>query len=148
MLMDFHRSVTHLKQERGWDKNWHVEDSLCQKLHKHIFKKKKKLIWTYETASYYRLFSSFNPVNCRKPSFTSGSILSCFLFYSYTHWWTPEVIKHLPLPYDEGRYTVSLLIFILMYFVIIPKWAQSIKFFAYNFLLESNECLFSIICCC
>lgn len=28
----------------------------------------------------------------------------CLVFlYSYTYWWTTGVLKHLPLPFDEGR---------------------------------------------
>lgn len=46
--------------------------------------------------------------------FTFGP--SCpFYFCSYTYWWTPEVIKHLPLPYDEGEY---LLLFQVLYHVL------------------------------
>lgn len=29
--------------------------------------------------------------------------------YSYTYWWTTGVLKHLPLPFDEGRNYVLLL---------------------------------------
>lgn len=47
--------------------------------------------------------SNFDVLSCRKSAFTFGS--SCpFCLCSYTYWWTPEVIKHLPLPYDEGEY--------------------------------------------
>lgn len=31
------------------------------------------------------------------------SIECLFFLYSYTYWWTTGVLKHLPLPFDEGR---------------------------------------------
>jgi stalled ribosome alternative rescue factor ArfA len=36
------KSVTELKQERGWERNSHIEDLLCQKLGRHVFKRERK----------------------------------------------------------------------------------------------------------
>jgi hypothetical protein len=36
------KSVTELKQERGWERNSHIEDLLCQKLGRHVFKRERE----------------------------------------------------------------------------------------------------------